>query len=118
MCRSLILPAYHLHELVVGYGVKVLLKVGVEYVPMSTVKCLTYGCYCLMSISFGAKSKTTIFEIRLKDRLDDEFHRHPRHSIPDRRYSRPPSLSIGLRDVDPTHRLCSVGLLLEFLLQR
>jgi hypothetical protein len=37
MCRSLILPAYHLHELVVGYGVKVLPKVGVEYVPMSTV---------------------------------------------------------------------------------
>jgi hypothetical protein len=25
--------------------------------------------------------------IRLKDRLDDEFHRHLRHSIPDCRYS-------------------------------
>ena len=46
--------------------------------------------------------------IRLKDRLDDEFHRHLRHSIPDCRYP----ISIGLR----THRLCSVGLLLEFLL--
>src|SRR4029077_13408495 len=98
--------------------IKVLLEVRIEHVWMCRVERLPNGPRCLMSVFLRAKPVAALLEVRLEDRLNDDFHRHLGHSVPNGRYPQRPLLSIGLGNIDPPDRLRSVGLLLKFLLKR
>jgi hypothetical protein len=58
-----------------------------------------------------------VSQIRFKDRFQHDDRGHLCHPILDSRYSKRPRLPIRFRDIDPPHRLRSVGLGSQFLHQ-
>src|SRR5215813_760030 len=98
-------------------GVKVLLKVGIQYVGMSCVERLPNGPDRLMGVLLRAKPVAALLEVRFKDRLNDDLHRHLGHSVANGRNSQWSFLSLHLGNVDPPHRLGTIGLFLKFLLK-
>src|SRR5712692_1402237 len=71
-----------------------------------------------MGIFLRTKTKTAILEVRFKDRLDDELHRHLRYSVSNGGYPQRPVSSITLGNKDSPYGSRSVGLLFKFLLKR
>src|SRR5437762_1751389 len=78
------LPHQH-HQLFLIDAVEVALNVRIDYEVIPLVPRFTDRFQGLRRAPLWTKSVTARFEIRLKDRLDDDLRRHLRHPVPYRR---------------------------------
>src|SRR5512137_7052 len=107
---------YHLHQLVMGNAVKVTAQIRVIHLLPSDLQVLPDLFHGPLGSPPRSKPMRAVQKIRLKDRLDDQHHRHLHHPVPYAGYPQGPQLAIGLRNVHAAHRQRSVGLALELFL--
>jgi site-specific DNA recombinase len=92
------------HQLVVVDAPEVVADIGVEDVVASASTELAEGLQRLHRTAPGSEAVRGRTEVRLEDRLQNQFRRHLRHPVPNRRDAQRPLLSIGLRDIPAQHR--------------
>jgi hypothetical protein len=104
------------HQLVMGDRVKVSFQISVIHSHKPLFQIVPNTGKRLMRRASRTESERTVFEVRLKDRLQDQERGHLRNSIAHRGNTQRPRLSIGLWYIDPSHRLGTVGLATKRLL--
>ena len=116
--RSIRNPSlYRLHQSIMGNGIKVARQIRVIHLPPSFLQIPSNLLHGSLGSSPRSKPMGTVQEICLEDRLNDQQHRHLDHPVSDTGNSQGAHLAIGLGDVDPAHRLRSVGLGPQFSLR-
>src|SRR5271157_4454938 len=92
------------HQLFLIDAVEIALDVRIDYEVMPLVSGSPDRFQSLRRALLRTKSIAAVFEIRLKDRLDDDLRRHLHHPVSYRRYPQWPLLPASLVYVLPPHR--------------
>ncbi len=100
-----------------GNAIEVPLQIGVIRFPIAGGQCLAEGVDRLRSALARTIPIRAVQEVRFKDRLQHEQHRHLDDPVFDRGYSQRPLPPVRLGNVHALHRLRLVGLGAQFLLQ-
>jgi site-specific DNA recombinase len=105
-------------QLVVGNRIEVTAQIRVIHFLSALLQVPPNLGQGLVGITARSKPIRALQEIRLKDRLQEQQHRHLHHPVLHRRDAQRSLFAVGLGNVHTLHRLGSIGLVLKRSLDR
>lgn len=94
-------------------AIKILRQIGVYDLGVAGPERIGNVTHSIVGRFLRPESVRMLAEIGFKDRFDDEFHRHLRDPVAQRRYPERALTAVRFGDHDAPDRLCSVGLVFQ-----